>query len=98
PRKGSALTFPRRFGQPIRPAPRLDHDVLGHSGSQYLVPANHEFVMLADNLLHTIREILLQFLIALQIVCLHELADLGIRAPLLPFYFVAPMRTYGARK
>src|SRR5260370_42201725 len=71
------------------PTPRLNHDILRHSGNKNFVPADHCFAVFSDNLLQALAEVSLQRIVVLQSVRLFELLNLRIGVPLLSVHLVA---------
>src|SRR6266849_7134162 len=88
-RKNSVVALCRRLRQGGLPTPRLNHDILRHSGNKNFVPADHCFAMLRDNLLQALAEVSLQRLVVLQSVRFFELLNLRVGVPLLSVYLVA---------
>src|ERR1700746_55841 len=87
--KNSAISLLCSRCEGILAAPGLNNTVFRTAWSPHLVPTDHYFMVPADNFLNPKSEILLQFLIILQVVNAHKFPDFRVCVPLFSIYLVA---------
>ncbi len=81
-REQAAVALLGRRRQRFLSAPGLNNDCLGQVGMQYLVPPEHQFVVLGQNLLQPLVIVGLQILVILHAVRVNKRLDLRIGVPI----------------
>src|SRR5207248_7003821 len=87
--KKPAITLLGRRSEGSLPAPGLNGDVLGQTGVENFIPADHALAMPGDDGLKAFAEIGLQRLVVLDAVSAHVFLNFRIGIPLFAVYFVA---------